>query len=179
MPKPATPPGLSFAQACARLGVDPATFVALREQGLVLAGAQQGRQIYPQPALDLADHLLALGAARGWSPPTLAWYADLVFAAEVGRAILLPAATPDAIPPPQAASWLGTPYVAAVLRDLSGGPEGADALITTVLRSVVAAAVGPVGFWPDEAALARSALAPVIGRLEAAGAPIHGQRAAI
>jgi hypothetical protein len=178
MPKIAAPPGLSFTQACERLAVDPATLVTLREQGLVAVSAHQGRQVYRQPALDLTDQLLALGAARGWPPPTLAWYADLVFAAEVGRAILLPAAPPDTSAAPQAPNWLHTPYVAAVLRDLAGG-AGADELITNLLRSVVAAAVGPVGFWPDARALERSALAPIIARLETGGAPIHGQGAAI
>ena len=68
--------------------------------------------------------------------------------------------------------------MAAVLRDLAGG-AGADELITNLLRSVVAAAVGPVGFWPDARALERSALAPIIAWLEEGGAPIHGQGAAI
>ena len=182
MPKAALAPrpGLSFAQACERLACAPAELARLREAGLVACLHQAGRQVYPAVALDLTAQLLGLGAERDWTPATLAWYADLVFAAEVGRAILLPTTGPaDPATPATAASWLETPYVAPVLRDLQGPPAAVDALLVTPLRSLVAVAVGEGAFWPDRHALGASALAPVIAHFEAAGTPILGQAAAV
>jgi hypothetical protein len=179
MAKATTTTGLSFAQACERLSCAPDELVALREQGLVACIRQNGRQVYPTRALDLSGQLLALGQARGWSAPTVAWYADLVFAAEVGRAILLPTASGDLPAPALAASWLETPYVTAVLRDLNGPPAATDDLLVTLLRSLVATTVGEGQFWEDRAALGRSAIAPIITHLEATGTPIVGQGAAV
>lgn len=170
---------LSFAQACEYLGLAPAALVTLREQGLVVCLNQQGRQIYPRPALEVTDHLLVLGQERGWQPETLAWYADLVFAAEVGRAILLPTITGETVAAPLADSWLQTQYAAAVGRDLREPPSAIQELITPLLRSLVAVALGESQFWPDRTALDGSALTPIIGALEAAGIPILGQGAAI
>jgi hypothetical protein len=179
MPRATATSGLSFTQACERLALAPADLVALRDQGLVACEYQHGRQVYPQPALDLSAQLLALGAPRGWQPATLAWYADLTFAAEVGRAILLPTTSPESPATPLATSWLQTPYAAAVLRDLQGRPTEIAELIIPLLRSLVAVALGEGQFWPDRHALDRAALAPIIADLEAAGTPIMGQGAAI
>ncbi len=179
MVKLATQVNLSFAQACAHLGLAPADLVALRDQGLVACLEQQGRQVYPQTALQLTDLLLALGRARGWTPATLAWYADLAFAAEVGRTILLPTTGPTTPPVPLGTSWLPTAYAAAVLHDLQQSPADTESLFTPLLRSLVTVAVGEGQFWPDRTALNQAALAPVITQLEAGGTPIVGQGAAI
>src|SRR5689334_3986471 len=106
MAKALTAQGLTFTQACERLGLAPADLVRLREQGLIACLQQQGRQVYPAAALDLTGQLLALGYSRGWTPATLAWYADLVFAAEVGRAILLPTTRLEAPLVAGPTSWL-------------------------------------------------------------------------
>ncbi len=169
----------SFAQACAHLGVAPADLVALRDQGLVACIEQQGRQVYPQTALQLTELLLALGRERNWSPATLAWYADLAFAAEVGRTILLPTTGPTTTPLSLGTSWLPTAYAGAVLRDLQQSPDDTESLFTPLLRSLVTVAVGDGQFWPDREALDHAALAPVITQLEAAGTPIVGQGASI
>ena len=179
MAKSSVAGGLSFAQACEHLGLAPAALAALRDEGLVVCSEQRGRQVYPQPALSLTDHLLALGRPRGWAPATLAWYADLVFAAEVGRAILLPIAGAESVATPLAANWLETPYAAAVLRDLQGLPPDPDDLVIPLLRSLVAVTLGEGQFWADRRALQQSALQPIIAHLEAAGTPILGQGAAI
>ncbi|MDQ2808742.1 MAG: hypothetical protein M3Z04_17815 [Chloroflexota bacterium] len=179
MVKLASPINLSFAQACAHLGLAPADLVALRDQGLVACLEQQGRQVYPQTALQLTDLLLALGRARGWTPATLAWYADLAFAAEVGRTILLPTTGPTTAAVPLGTSWLPTAYAAAVLHDLQQSPADTESLFTPLLRSLVTVAVGEGQFWPDRQALDQAALAPVIAQLEARGTAIVGQGAAI
>src|SRR6266849_4352049 len=83
----------SFSQACEYLSLAPDDLVTLRERGLVACLSVSGKQVYPQTALNITKHLLKLGRERHWEPETLAWYADLVFATEVGRAILLPIAS--------------------------------------------------------------------------------------
>jgi hypothetical protein len=179
MAKAPTISGLSFTQACERLGLAPADLARLREQGLVACLQKQGRQVYPVAALDLTSQLLELGHERGWTPPTLAWYADLVFAAEVGRAILLPTTRLDAPLVAGPTSWLETPYAAAVLRDLQAPPAATDALLVTLLRSLVAITVGEGQFWADRRALGQADIAPIITHLEAGGTPIMGQGAAV
>ena len=179
MAKAPTISGLTFTQACERLGLAPADLARLREQGLVACLQKQGRQVYPLAALDLTSQLLALGQHRGWTPHTLAWYADLVFAAEVGRAILLPTTRLDAPLVAGPSSWLETPYAAAVLRDLQAPPAATDALLVTLLRSLVAITVGEGQFWPDRGALGQADIAPIITHLEAGGTPIMGQGAAV
>lgn len=180
--------GLTFAGACEALAVSSGELTALREAGLVACLRRKGRQIYPRAALDLSRILLSLGEERDWDTHTLCWYADLVFAAEVGRTILLPSLSlggdtregHGALDPP--GSWLETGHVAAVLRDL--GPDGldheeVDALILGTLRSLIAIALGPDGHWPDAAALRGSALFPIVDWFERGRTPILGQAGAI
>ncbi len=180
--------GLTFAGACEALAVSSGELTALREAGLVACLRRKGRQIYPRAALDLSRILLGLGEERDWDTHTLCWYADLVFAAEVGRTILLPSLSlggdtregHGALDPP--GSWLETGHVAAVLRDL--GPDGldheeVDALILGTLRSLIAIALGPDGHWPDAAALRGSALFPIVDWFERGRTPILGQAGAI
>lgn len=180
--------GLTFAAACEALGVSSGDLTALREAGLVACLRRKGRQIYPRAALDLSRILLHLGRERNWEPATLCWYADLLFAAEVGRTILLPSLSltstpterdPQSEPP---GSWLETAHVSAILRDL--GPGGLDEvaldeLLAGTLRSLLAITVGHDGHWPDEAALGRSALYPIIEWFEDHDTPILGQAGAI
>ena len=181
--------GLNFAAACAMLGVGAGDLTALREVGLVACLRRKGRQVYPRAALQITRLLLNVGRERGWEPATVAWYADLVFASQVGRTILLPSLslgdgpsgdTGNPYDPP--GSWLETHHVANVLRDL--GPAGlaggeTDELVATTLRSLVAIAVGPEGYWADVPTLERSQLRPVIAWYERRGMPILGQRGAI
>jgi len=180
--------GLTFAGACEALAVSSGELTALREAGLVACLRRKGRQIYPRAALDLSRILLGLGEERDWDTATLCWYADLVFAAEVGRTILLPSLSlggntregNGALDPP--GSWLETGHVAAVLRDL--GPDGldheeVDALILGTLRSLIAIALGPDGHWPDAATLRGSALFPIVDWFERGRTPILGQAGAI
>ncbi|HEY8600842.1 MAG TPA: hypothetical protein VIL85_20565 [Thermomicrobiales bacterium] len=180
--------GLTFAGACEALGVSSGELTTLREAGLVACLRRKGRQIYPRAALDLTRILLSLGAERDWDTATLCWYADLVFAAEVGRTILLPSLSlggdtregVGALDPP--GSWLETGHVAAVLRDL--GPDGldheeVDELILGTLRSLIAIALGPDGHWPDAVALRGSALFPIVDWFERGRTPVLGQAGAI
>lgn len=181
--------GLTFAAACELLGLGAGDLTALREVGLVACLRRKGRQVYPRAALHLTRLLLGVGRERGWEPATVAWYADLVFASQVGRTILLPslsladAPTGDgASPYDPPGSWLETYHVANVLRDL--GPAGlagdeADELVAATLRSLVAIATGPEGYWADGGGLDRSHLSPVIRWYERRGVPILGQRGAI
>jgi hypothetical protein len=183
--------GLTFAAACEALGLASGDLTALREAGLVACLRRKGRQIYPRAALDLTRILLNLGRERGWEPQTLCWYADLVFAAEVGRTILLPSLSLNgegsgerdphgATDPPD--SWLATGHVAAVLRDLGPGgldPEEVDDLVIGTLRSLLAIVLGPEGHWSDDAALRRSALYPIVDWFEGGGTPIIGQGGSI
>ena len=180
--------GLTFAGACEALGVSSGELTTLREAGLVACLRRKGRQIYPRAALDLSRILLDLGAERDWDTRTLCWYADLVFAAEVGRTILLPSLSlggdareaNGALDPP--GSWLETGHVAAVLRDLGPGGldhEEVDALILGTLRSLIAISLGPDGHWPDDTALRGSALFPIVDWFERGRTPILGQAGAI
>jgi hypothetical protein len=181
--------GLTFAGACELLGVSSGELTALREVGLVACVRRKGRQVYPRAALHLSRILLGVGRERDWDATTLCWFADLVFAAQVGRTILLPSlslggATTNehagALDPP--GSWLETSHVAAVLRDLGpGGLDGdeIDALVVPTLRSLVAIALGPDGHWPDAGVLRRSALFPIIDWFEQQRTPILGQAGAI
>lgn len=180
--------GLTFAGACEALGVSSGELTTLREAGLVACLRRKGRQIYPRAALDLSRILISLGEERDWDTHTLCWYADLVFAAEVGRTILLPSLSlggdaregHGALDPP--GSWLETGHVAAVLRDL--GPDGldheeVDELILGTLRSLIAISLGPDGHWPDTDALRGSALYPIVDWFERGRTPVLGQAGAI
>lgn len=182
---PGTGEGLTFAQACETLGVSSTELVELRDRGLVACVRRNSRQVYPREALGLTRRLLSLGRERGWPHETLCWYADLIFAAQVGRTILLPALAGDDAPASHAPrSWLETGHVAAVLHDLAaldaaGGDLTEDEPVVATLRSLVAIAVGPDRHWPDVAALEASALAPVVADFERRGIPVVDQAPAI
>lgn len=166
---------LSFSEACAYLSVSPADFTALREQRLVACTSTKRNQTYPQDRLDLTRCLLNLGKERNWNTMTLAWYADLLFAAEIGRAILLPVQDYATSPSSSPTSWLETPYAVAVLENLKDNSELRDVSITPLLRSLAAVAVGNEQFWPDLDTFEQSALYPIVIGLEKTGVPIIGQ----
>jgi hypothetical protein len=166
---------LSFAKACEYLGLSPDDLVTLREHGLVAYLSPSGKQVYPRAVLDITQRLLKLGQERGWRYETLAWYADLVFAAEIGRAILLPLHTDKTQIAPAPINWLETPYAAPVLADLNEGYEKTDAAIIAPLRSLLVFAFGEGQFWADLEHLRHSTLYPVVEYLEAAGTPITNQ----
>src|ERR1700690_775281 len=109
---------LNFTQACSYLEILPDDFTQLRRKGFIACINDAGRQSYPQPSLTLTRKLLSLGESYGWSHDTLAWYADLVFATEVGRAILLPLVGNTVSSRNSFTNWLETPYVSAVNQDL-------------------------------------------------------------
>jgi hypothetical protein len=157
---------LTFNEACEYLALGPAEVVALREQGLIAAFGRAGDQEYPKSSLELTQRLLRIGTERGWSTSTLAWYADLIFATEVGRSILIP--IPDENIPysdlPE--SWLATPYVDIVLSDLEEEIEQDTSPFIILLRSLLAVAVGEGQFWPDEATLRASDLGDLLAYLE-------------
>src|SRR3712207_7703786 len=48
---------------------------------------RSSHQRYPVASLRLTRHLLRVGAERGWGHATLCWYADLLFAAQIGLTI--------------------------------------------------------------------------------------------
>ena len=184
---PGSGEGLTFGQACAMLAVSSTELASLREQGLVACLRRGSRQVYPREALMLTRRLLSLGRERDWAPATLCWYADLVFAGQIGRTILLPTPAgeaPQPLQPPR--SWLETGHVAAVLHDLEaldGGLDpdgpGEDEPLVAVLRSLLAIALGPDQHWPDLPALQGSALYPIVVDLEARGVPTLNQAPAI
>ncbi|HXG24682.1 MAG TPA: hypothetical protein VNJ09_09025 [Chthonomonadales bacterium] len=166
---------LTFGDACSLLQLSSREVAHLRKQGLLACIHRDGRQIYPRAALQLTACLLALGKRYGWSTETLSWYADLTFASEIGRVVLLPlfdSGTPQ--PTLLPTSWLEMPHAGIVLRDLEANPEGLEEPIAGLIRALLHVALGPDLFWPNEAALRRSALAPLIAHLEARGHPIVG-----
>src|SRR5260221_9825493 len=99
---------LRFSEACEYLSVSTSDLNALRECGLVVCQTKGGKQIYLRTSLAIAQHLLELGRERMWSYETLACYADLAFAAEVGRAVLLPMGDETQHSVPASSSWLET-----------------------------------------------------------------------
>src|SRR5258708_2900824 len=117
---------LRFSEACEYLSVSTSDLNALRECGLVVCQAKGGKQTYLRTPLDIARHLLSLGQERAWSYEALACYADLAFAAEVGRAVLLPMGDETQRSLPASASWLETRYAQSVLDDLEGSIEAPD-----------------------------------------------------
>lgn len=168
---------LDFSEACQYLALSPKEFSALREENLVAFYVQQGRQVYPLEPLTLTERLLTIGQRRGWNAATVAWYADLLFCAEIGRAILLPIhdvskTSPDLL------NWLGSPYASAVLEELAD-EEKADAAILSPLRSLITVACGESQFWPDNSHLERSAVYPIVTHFESSSIPVIGQGTAI
>lgn len=171
---------LTFAQACEELAVASTELAGLREQGLVACLRRGNRQFYPRESLALTRHLLGLGQARGWEAGTLCWFADLMFAAQVGRTVLLPSTGREALAPlhpPK--NWLETTQVTGVLRDLRLQSDDTIAQFVATLRGLVAVALGPGQHWPEMGALQGSHLYPIITYLEARGVPILGQASAI
>lgn len=167
---------LTFSEACSYLGLSSQDLASLREQGLIACTHRRDRQVYPRQALELTSRILAIGRRRGWSNDTLAWYADLAFASQVGRVVLLPLAEGDSpAPSATASSWLGTPHVAAVLRDLEYDETVLDEPIASICRSLVAASVGADLFWEDLASLHRSPIAPLVTYLETSGYTVQRQ----
>src|SRR5438105_4664681 len=81
---------LNFMQACEYLSLSPDELVSLREQGLVACRGADDHQFYPKTGLEITRHLLQLRRERNWAVAAIAWYADLLFTSEIGRAILLP-----------------------------------------------------------------------------------------
>src|SRR5689334_17899756 len=124
---------LSFTEACTYLGVSPADLAALREQGMAVCNVDRPHQTYPQDKLEITHRLLNLGKDRSWNTATLAWYADLLFAAEIGRAILLPIHDGEIGSTPTPANWLETSYAVAVLDDFNQEPGKADTAIIALL----------------------------------------------
>lgn len=167
------------AQACAYLDITRADLLALREEGLAFCLSDGVQQAYPRDRLEITRYLLALGRDYGWNAATTAWYADLLFVSEVGRAILLPMHDQQAPVASHPVNWLETPYAVAVLEELGGGPSKSNAAIVTPLRSLMAVTVGEGQFWPDVDAVKESALYPIIAHLEASGVAIMGQGTAI
>ncbi|MCC7451979.1 MAG: hypothetical protein IT324_31530 [Anaerolineae bacterium] len=165
--------GNSFAEACEYLNLTPDLFSTLRDQGLIACFNPESKPIYPTVALDITRRLMTLGAERQWEQATLAWYADLVFATEVGRSILLPISQDAASTSVKPTSWLLTHYTNAVLEDLNEETDAPDGALVALLRSLVA--VGKEQFWDDLNPLEQSALYPIITHLEQSGVPIIGQ----
>ncbi len=167
---------LTFAQACEFLGLPPDGLADLRERGLVTCDRSGGRQSYPQIPLEIMSRLLRIGHERTWGYETLACYVDLVFAAEVGRAILVPMVDGKHAGSTMFSSWLETPYAAAVASDLdSPNLETAEGPFIAMLRSIAVTAVGENQFWPTYSDLEQSGLYPIIQHFESSGIPILNQ----
>ena len=177
---PNTRDTLSFAEASHLLGVSAGEMNALREHGLVACLRTGDRQAFPRQTLQLTARLLDIARRQHWSHATLAWFADLAFASEVGRVVLLPllegeGASRTALP----ASWLETSYAHTLVRDLEGRESALVEAMTPLVRSFLAATLGPGLVWEDEAALSRSALLPLLPYLTAhmPGPPLAHLRA--
>jgi hypothetical protein len=166
---------LNFKQACEYIGLSPTSFAQLREQGFITAFDEAGSQVYSKKPLDLVRKLLAIEAERGWDRETTAWYADLVFATEVGRAILIPIPDGKTVSGDLPGSWLATPYVDVVLSDLEEGIEQENGTFITLVRSLLAATVGEGQFWADESVLRESSLGNLLSSLETRGLPVIDQ----
>ena len=166
---------LSFAEACAFLALPTKEFARLRDAGLVVRQIDGTHQRYPVASLRLTRHLLRVGAERGWGHATLCWYADLLFAAQIGLTILIPGEVAAGHGPAQ--TWLESPLVAQMVADDpqdQAQAQAQDRALATGLRAIVGAALQRGQPWPTTDALRGSALAPIITHLEAGGAPIVG-----
>jgi hypothetical protein len=171
--------GLNFTQACRFLDLTPEDFTELRRQGFVACINVDDKQIYPHPVLEFAQQLLLIGQTHSWGSETLAWYADLVFTTEIGRAILLPLMDKKMSVRSLPTSWLETPHVSAVLQGMEPMLSEKEGPLITLLCSLVAATIGEGQYWPDREAISKSALYPIIAHFEALGVPILGQGASI
>jgi hypothetical protein len=164
---------LTFAEACEYLALAPDELVTLRELGLVACRHEEGRQIYPEEALRITQQLLKLAQRQVWTKDTLAWFADLSFAASIGRVLLVPIEMPDENSERLSTTWLETPNLSSTLSDFEITLDGLDEAFNNLLRSVVA--VGEARFWSDVEELKNWAIYPLINHLEQKGIPILGQ----
>src|ERR1700694_590764 len=131
-----------FSQVCAFLGRSPADLAVLRQNGLIATHLLEGTQVYPKGSLEITKRLLEIGASHGWGAPTTAWYADLLFASNVGRAILLPLYRTSFQSGSVSANWLETTYAVTVLEKLIEGTERCDEAVLTPLSSLLALGMG-------------------------------------
>nr|MDQ2730827.1 hypothetical protein [Armatimonadota bacterium] len=164
-----TPP-LTAAEACGLLNISPDRLAALRSEGLAPSLPGRTRAAYSASLVEGLRRLLAVTRLQEWPIPSLSWYADLAFASEVGRVVLLPIMEPDGPPgDDQPSSWFGTPHAAAVLRDLEDRRPELDEGAAALVRSLLNATLSAGQCWKDKAALRQSALWPVIEYLQAQG----------
>ena len=122
-----------------------------------------------EPEARLVTRLRALPVAAAWSPETLIWFADLIWAGQVGHTILLPTTT-DAFPTepmPAKVRWLETSWAPRVLRDLES--DDTHELVAGVLLALLPLSVGIGRRWPDADAVRTSPLFPIIHALEERG----------
>ena len=157
---------LNFNQACEYLSLQPSEMVKLRDIGLLAAIESENGQRYLRTHLDLTLHLLHIGTRRGWTYDILAWYADLLFASNIGRAILLPLHEKERRTALAANTWIGLPYHTAVLETLQAGEDRCDEMIILSLASLVAVSVGEDRFWPSIDSLMNSDLAPILAHFK-------------
>lgn len=169
---------LDFSQACAYLGLSSEEFTALGAQGLVPRVKGGNTHTYNQNVLALTQRLLALGDTHAWEPATLAWFADLVFASQIGRTILLPIVGNSQTDNPFR-NWLETPYVTDVLNDIDNALGKPDGALVVLLQSLIAASFGRGQFWEDIGALQKSSVYPIVAHLEQLGVPILDQHIAV
>lgn len=169
---------LDFSQACTYLGLTPDEFTALGAQGLVPRVKGGNTHTYDQNVLALTQRLLALGDTHAWEPATLAWFADLVFASQIGRTILLPIVGNSQTDNPFR-NWLETPYVTNVLNDIDNALGESDGELVILLRCLIAASFGGGQFWENIGELKKSSVYPIIAHLEQLGVPILDQHVTV
>ena len=163
-----TPSSYTFGAACALLGASPDEMRTLRQLGLLVADVRGRRHSYPTEALHFTQSLLQLARTQGWPYPTLCWYADLLFASEIGRIVLLPLVTEsDSGPRLLAGSWLETPYATAFLKDAMVLASVPIPQVVPVLQSLLSGSVGVGKFWEDSTALRQGSLGPLLTYYEA------------
>lgn len=161
----------TFSEACRYLEASSQDLAALRAAGLIACILRGQRLVYPTGALALTGWLLKLGRTQGWGYATLAWYADLLFAAGIGRIVLLPMQAGDDLPPTSElpGSWLETMHAGALARDAGAKGLALDPQLAPLLKSLLTATLGTGLLWEDEASARRSALGPIIAGYEAQG----------
>lgn len=167
---------LSFIKACEYLGLTPDDFTRLREAHLIQPVTEGAQQQYRPEGLRLARALLTIGERRGWRYPTLAWFADLAFACEVGRSILLPLPGQELTGSALPLNWLESPYLLTIAQNLEtdlAAMEAPEGPLIAILRSLTG--VGLARFWRGKRALSHTALYPIITYYEQQGIPITGQ----
>lgn len=167
---------LTLANACEYLGLTPQAFAQLHEANLIRPINIAGQQSYRSDELQLVAFLLRVGVERGWGYRSLAWFADLAFACEVGRAILLPLPGQEPSPSAMPFSWLETPYLRTVLHNLEtelGEVEAPEGMLITILQSLLS--VGRSQCWQEDSTFAKTALYPIVQYYETRGTFIQDQ----